>query len=287
MFSSVCAPRFRRYVIACLVIPLLVICGCTDLDEITQFAKASQSVGSAFPRIAEQAAASCIQANSFINAQNPVTPLNCEIYPALTPSLLKVNAALFNYIASLGKLASDDLSKVAGGFDKLSADLKQADPGISKESQSKASAAADLAKAITNIWANGYRQHALSKIIGENNKAVQDVTEFLSDYAAAKYRQSLEHKAGYERSFCDIMKNPATEPIASDLLARKCAADQAQTDVQLKAIQSYQAALATIAKTHDTLNQERGHWDAKQLSRDLGPEIVSLGNAAVAMNNAF
>ncbi len=286
MRSSVYVPGFRRYVIACVTVSFLVVCGCANLDQINQFAKASKAVGDAFPGIADEAEASCERANDFINAQNKMTPLDCGIYPSLKPSLVKVNAALFNYIASLGKLASDDLSKVSGGFDKLSADLKQADPKMSAEAQSQASAAGGLAKAITELWANGYRQHELSKLIGENNKAVHDVTTFLSIYAAGKYKQSLEDEWRLETGYCTNMQ-AAAEPLATDLLGRKCSADKARIDLQLKAIESYQAALATIAKSHDKLDQEREHWDAKQLSKELGPEIVSLGSAAAAVNKAF
>ena len=280
-----CVPGSKRFAIACLALPLLLICGCTDLDEITQFAKASQSVGGAFPAMADEAAASCTQANSFLTPQLN-TPLPCDAYTKLNPALAKVNAALFNYIASLGKLAADDLSKVTGGMDTLSDELTAADPGISTTDQAKASAANSLAKAITSIWANGYRQHALSKIIGDNNQAVQDVASFLSDYAAGKYLQSLQDEWRYETVYCTNAAS-AAEPLASDLLARKCAADHSRIELKIKAIKSYRAALETIKKTHATLNQERGHWDAKQLSKELAPEIISLGSAAVSVNQAF
>jgi hypothetical protein len=79
-----------------------------------------------------------------------------------------------------------------GGFDSLGTDLKQADPGISTANCNKANAASGLAKAITNIWANGYRQRELSKIVRESNPAVQQVATFLSEYAAAKYLQSFQ-----------------------------------------------------------------------------------------------
>jgi hypothetical protein len=272
--------------IATIALFLLFTCACTDLDEITQFAKASHDVGEAFPGTADQAEAACNRADSFINAQNPVPQLPCDIYGKLKPPLVKVNDALFGYIASLGNLASADLSKVGGGFDNLGTDLKQADPTISVANQAKASAAAGLAKAITNIWANGYRQRELSKIVRENNQAVQDVTQFLSEYAADKYQQSFHDEWRYEDSYCLNMRSPA-EPVATDLLDRKCAADKVRIETQEKAIADYQKALATIAKTHQKLYDESGHWNAAQLVKDLEPEIVSLGNAAVSVNKAF
>jgi hypothetical protein len=286
MLTKVFVLRFRRMAITCAVVVLLAVSGCADLNEITQFAKASQDVGKTFPTIADEADASCTRANNLITPQNQLTPLNCQIYAALKPSLLRVNAALFNYIASLGKLASADLSKVPGGFDTLSADVKAADPGISPADQGKVAAAGSLAKAITNLWANGYRQHELSKIIGENDKAVQQVTEFLSDYAAGKFHQSLKDEERFESFYCINMKTNA-EPLADDLLRRKCDADQARIDLQLKAVESYQSALKTIADTHEKLNEEREQWDAKKLAKVLGPGIASLEAAAVSVNKAF
>ncbi|MGO9518480.1 MAG: hypothetical protein ACLPND_15690 [Candidatus Korobacteraceae bacterium] len=276
----------RQVAIAAVALFLLLTCACTDLDEITQFAKASQDVGKAFPGIADQAEAACNRANSFKNAQNPLPLLPCDVYAKLKPPLVKVNDALFGYIASLGKLATADLSKVSGGFDSLGTDLKQGDPTISAANLSKANAAAGLAKAITNIWANGYRQRELSRIVRENNQAVQEVTQFLSDYAADKYQQSFHDEWRYEDSYCLNMKSP-TEPVATDLLDRKCAADKVRIETQEKAIADYQKALATIAKTHQKLDEEAGHWNAQQLAKDLGPEIVTLGNAAVSVNKAF
>lgn len=272
--------------ISLLAILLLLLGGCVDLGEVAQFAKNSQDVGKTFPGMTSQAAESCARANGFINSQNNLTPLPCGIYPALSPALLKVNTALFSYIASLGNLVSADISKTGGGFDSLSSDLKQADPNISSENQNKASAAAGLAKAVTNIWANGYRQRELSKIIDKNNQAVQDVTSFLSDYAAGKYVQSLQDELRYEKSYCENMKSEK-EPLATDLLVRRCGTDELRINNQLTALKSYQDALATIAATHKRLNDERGHWSTTQLVKDLGPQIVSLGNAAVSVNKAF
>jgi hypothetical protein len=269
-----------------VAISLLVIWGCVELDEITQFAKTSQDVGKAFPDMADEAQTSCDRANSFQNTQNLPASLDCKVYVNLKPSLVKINAALFNYIASLGKLASADLTKVPGGFDSLSADLKQADPSISTENQGKATAASSLAKAITNVWANGYRQHELSKLIGENNQAVQQVTDFLSNYAADKFAQSLKDEWRFESAYCTGVTADA-EPLAYNLLMRKCSADKARIELQLSAIKSYQGALATIASTHQKLYDERSHWDAKKLSKYLGPQIVSLGSAAVSVNKAF
>jgi hypothetical protein len=287
MRSIVLTRRTRHYVIVCAAASFLAVCGCTDLGEVTQFAKASQDVGKTFSAMADAAKTSCNRANSYINAQNNIPPLDCEFYVQVNSSLVKVNDALFNYIASLGALAADDLSKVPGGFDNVTADLKKADPTISTANQTKATAASGLAKAITNIWASGYRKEKLSKIVGESNNGVQDVTAFLSDYAADKFLQTFNEEERYELSYCDLMKSPTAEPLATDLLARKCAADKVHIETQKAAVKKYQDALKTIAESHNKINEQRGNWNAAQLSKDLIPEIVDLGNGAVSINSAF
>ena len=276
--------------------------GCVDLGQVTQFAKASQDVGKNFPDMAAEAAASCKRANGFINDYNKLDELPCNVYPTLNPTLIKINAALFNYIASIGKLASDDLSKVPGGIDKLAADLKQSDPNMSAANQASASAAGGLAKAITEIWASGYRQRELSKIVKDNDGAVQSVTMFLADYAAGKYLQSVSDEWRYESSYCANMMDAAkqaykvivgtsitvttTEPLAADLMQRKCDADEARISTQKKAIADYKSALKTIGDAHGKLAGE-GTWDIKELSSDLGPGTVALGSVAVSINKAF
>lgn len=55
--------RPRKRLIACVAALLLATCGCVDLDEITQIAKVSQDIGTAFPVFADEAAASCNRAN--------------------------------------------------------------------------------------------------------------------------------------------------------------------------------------------------------------------------------
>ncbi|MGA2115182.1 MAG: hypothetical protein ABSH56_10590 [Bryobacteraceae bacterium] len=287
MFESVWTHRLKHCLTAGVAVSCLFIVACVDLDQITQFAKASQDVGKTFSGIADEAKASCSRANSFINAQNPLTPLPCDFYAAGNPPVVKINDALFSYIAAVGKLAAADLSKEGGGFDSISADLKQADPKISAADQSKAAAVGALAKAITNLLTNGYRQHELSKIVAESNEAVQKVTEFLSQYAADKYRQSMADEWRYENSYCTGVLPATAEPIASDLLKRKCEADKSRIDLQLKAIDAYKSALATVAATHQKLYDERGHWGASQLFKDISPGTASLGSAAVSVHKAF
>jgi len=276
--------RVRSTVVAAVL--AIAAVRCVDLSLVTQFAEASRGVAVALPRIAQQASAACLRANGFINDANHVDSLPCGAYATLNPAIDEVNSALFAYIAALGKLASADISKTGSGFDNLSADLTKGDPKISAATVGKASAAGGLAKAVTNIWANGYRQKEVATIIAHNDSAVQAVTSFLTEYAAGKYRQSIEDQLRYERSYCGIMKSDR-EPLASDLLARTCAADSVQTEVQLEAIDAYRRAIDTIAVTHAKLNSRHGKFDAKWLVANLGPPIGSLVNAAASVKKAF
>ena len=70
----------------------------------------------------------------------------------MNPSLIAVHKALFDYIASLGKLSGADTSKVGSGLSNLSDDLKKGDPAISAANLSKATSVGSLVNAITEIW---------------------------------------------------------------------------------------------------------------------------------------
>jgi len=279
--------KYLRPIGFALMLGFTLLIGCTDLGEVTQFAEASANVGKTFPAMASAAKDACAKANTFghLNSNN-LPELDCSIYDRLNAPLEQVNDALFGYIASIGKLASKDVSSAAAGLKNVSTDLKQADPTISTSNQNKASAATSLATAITNIWASRYREHELEKLVGESNPHVQSVAAFLSDYAADKFRQSFEDEWRYENSYCTGTSS-TREPIAVDLLRMMCSRDKEKVDRKLAAVEAYQAALQTIAQTHNKLNDERGHWDLKQLSKDIGPQIVSLGSSAVTINKAF
>jgi hypothetical protein len=263
-----------------------LLAGCVDLSEVTKFADSSQKVGDSFADIAAGTLQSCLDANKFITRKNAVKPLDCAWYQNISPSLTAVNKALFDYIASLGKLSGDDTGKVGAGLDNLSADLKKADPKISTAQADKASAASGLVKAITEVWASGYRQEKLSEIIKRNDQAVKDVTEFLGDFAADAFRQTIADANRLESSYCDLEQS-ANEPLATTLLSRACDADQAQYQKKLAAIKAYQTALKMIQVTHTKLAQETGKWDVKELSKDFGSSASDLAKAASTIRKAF
>jgi hypothetical protein len=276
-----------RVFAAPLIAAVLLVTSCTNLGEVTQFAESSQKIGDSFADMAAEAEQGCLRANQFVTKQNPVTRLNCDWYVNINPSLLAVSNVLFTYIASLGQLASSDTSQVGAALDNVSDNLKKGDPNISDDSLTKASAASGLVKAIAEVWASGYRQRKVATIIKDNNAAVGRVTDFLSGYATDQFRQTLSHEKQYEVSYCLNAAAPDREPVATALLDKMCARDEAQLDKKLGAIKAYQRALSIIKSTHEKLAQEADKWDMKELSKDLGPSIRDLAKAASTVNKAF
>jgi hypothetical protein len=282
------SPRCRRVIAAaCTIVAALLLTSCTDIAEVTQFAESSRKVGDSFADMAAESARACQRANKFVTKQNPISPLDCNWYVNINPSLIAVSNVLFAYIASLGHLASSDTSQVGGALDNVSENLKKGDPSISEDSLTKASAASGLAKAIAEVWASGYRQRKVAIIIKDNNAAVGRVTDFLSEYATDQFRQTLSHEKQYEAIYCLNTASPEREPVATALLDRVCARDEAQLDSKLEAIKAYQRALSIIKTTHDKLAQEADKWDMKELSKDLGPSIRGLAKAGSTVNKAF
>ena len=203
-----------------------------------------------------------------------------------------MNNSLFSYISSLGKLAGLDVSGTGTALTTLGADLKQADPSISASTLSKANAATGLAAALVNVLASGYQQKKMIGIIEKANPSVQQVASFLDEYAAFRYSQQIRDEQSRERLFCVQWTDPAVpevqrEPIAVDLLKRKCKADSDLQKHKLAAIASYQEALRSVAAAHQKLYDDRHHWNSKDLVKQLTPATTQISEAAQAMSNAF
>lgn len=293
--SRLSRSTWRVATLVMILIAMLGTSSCVVLTQISDFAKASQAVGKTFSTIQDGAEPACKLANGFRSDKfNDMggKKQDCQYYASIKAPLAKVNQALFNYISALGNLANDDLSKVGSGFDNIQSDLKTADPTLTTAEVTKATSASGLAKVLTNLWASGYRQHELAKIIGDNNQAVQDVTSFLSDYAANRYCIGLEYDYNTEHSYCANLADPNKplapgEPLAKEILDRHCTADLDRLDDQKKAVVQFQTALRTIAERHQKLFENRDHLDAKQLAELLGPQTVSLASAAISIKKAF
>ncbi len=276
-----------KALLAAAILPPLFLASCVDLTAVTKFASASQKVGDNFTAIAADAPISCQRANTFVTADNPVPKLDCDWYTRMNPPLAVVSKALFDYIAALGKLSNADLSKVGSGLDSLSDDLKKGDPSISAGNLSKAGAIGGLVKAITELWANGYRERKLADIIKNNDNAVKDVTDFLRDYALIAYAENLKHELGYETSLCLNKQSPKAEPVATYLLNKACDADAQPINQKLAAVKAYQDALNTIQETHHKLAQNTGKFDLDALNNAFSSSASDLGNAASTIHKAF
>jgi hypothetical protein len=290
------APRnFRRFAATlALLASLLTLCSCVDLAKVNEFAKASQAAGAAFKAIADEGSLSCERAADYAKKTGLEAP-DCTFYATVAPGLIKINDALFAYIAGLGKLASADPSKVADGLKDVPGQLKLADPKISADAQSKAKSATGLATALAKVLTSEYRQHALAKVVEEANGdadhpgPIKDVIAFLSDYAAEKYDQGLREERNYEMVYHTrrVRDFAASEPLALELFERQYQADLARIELNRAAIAKYRQALAAIASAHQKLYDSRKAWNAKQLATILAPEILQLADAGSSMKTAF
>jgi hypothetical protein len=271
----------------------LVLCSCVDLDKVNEFAKASQAAGTAFKSITEEGSLSCGRATAHRLPTGDAP--DCEFYAKVAPGLIKINDALFAYIAGLGKLASADPSKVADGLKDVPAQLKLADPKISTDAQSKAKAATGLAVALAKVLTSEYRQHELAKVIEEVNGdadhpgPIKEVIAFLSEYAAEKYDQGLREERNYEMVYHTrrVHDFAASEPLALELFQQQYQADLARIELNRTAIAKYRQALAAIASAHQKLYDSRNAWNARQLATALAPEILQVADAGASMKTAF
>ncbi len=282
------APRLIPQI--CTVLILLLCCSCADVAAVQEFARASRSVGRQFRPLANGGISSCERATSFL-LEGQRAP-DCAFFKEVEAPLLAVNSSLFSYISSLGKLAGLDVSTTGASLTTLGADLQRADPSISASTLSKANAATGLASALVNVLASGYQQKKMIGIIEKANPSVQQVAGFLDEYAAFRYSQQIRDEQSREKLFCTQWTDPEVpevkrEPIAVDLLKRKCAADANMQKQKLAAIASYQEALRSVASAHQQLYDDRHNWRATELVKQLSPATTQISEAAQAMSKAF
>jgi hypothetical protein len=272
-----------------LILPLVVlvlmlsVCSCVDLTSVVQFAKSSQDVGNSFKLLVDDTLATCKGAHDFFPPGK--TPLDCTQYESLEPKLTAINEVLFEYIASLGKLAGPISS--TNPFENVGDELKNADPNITEADQTKAKAAGGLFSALSQVALNGYQQRRLTAIIRDTNPSVQNVVGFLSGYAADQSIETIRNTWTLENEFCVGQPQVhANEPLAIKLLGIKCEEDSAHKDAKLAAVKKYQDALQVIANTHAKLTDPKS-WTTVELVKYLAPQIAELGSAAIAMRSAF
>ena len=278
-FDGSRSPRFPLMVL----LSILGVSSCVDMASVAQFAKASQDVGNSFKSIADDTLATCKRAHDFSPPGS--TELDCTQYETLEPQLTAINDALFDYIASLGKLAAP--ISTTNPFESVGEELKKADPTISTTDQTKASAAGGLFSALNRVALSGYQQRRLTAIIRDTNPSLQSVVGFLSGYAADQSAEMIRNTWTLENEFCVGQPQVHSgEPLAVRLLRMKCEEDSARKDAKLAAIRRYQDALKVVAETHAKLSDPKS-WTTVELVKYLAPQISELGNAAVSMRKAF
>ncbi len=304
--SQFSARNWRLGPLVIILLATLATSSCIDLSLVTQFANSSQAVGSNFKTLADDAKATCESAVYFFPPGK--TPERCDLYVKVEPEFIKVNDVLFSYISSLGKLAAGASPQApaggqgtSGGGQATSGDsqgtglssigttIQKYDSNFTSAQVKQANAAGGLFDALSKILLSGYQEHALARIIRENDSTVQDTSNFLSEYAGGELRTIVFNTGILEEQYCTHhQKFPdLNEPLAEKLVARRCDEDAVRLKAELAAVEKYQTALKTIGKTHATLAADKNEWSAKELLKVIGPQISAMNAAATAMQNAF
>jgi hypothetical protein len=268
---------------AAVLVSILSMFSCVDLSSVVQFAKCSQDVGNSFKSLTDETLATCKRARDF--SRSGKTPLECTQYENIKPKLTAINDALFDYIASLGKLAAPVSD--TNPFKDVASDLKKADPSISPTDQTEATAAGGLFSALGQVAFSGYQQRRLTTIVRDTNGSVQSVVAFLSGYAADQSAEMIRNTWTLENEFCVGQSQVESgERLATKLLRLMCDEDAARKEAKLAAIKKYQDALKVVADTHTKLSDPK-NWNTKELAKYLVPQSAQLTAAALSMRKAF
>jgi hypothetical protein len=274
----------------------LLLAGCVELDQVTALAKVADGAKTSLPVIAADFKGSCDRQNLYVHlppGPPPVLPppkacVSGDDLEKLGSNLVVEQNVLLDYFDALGKLASS----TSAGFQKsvggLSGSFK--DAGLSAAQQTMATSAGSLASAISDLALQGYRKKKIAVIIGKTDKDVTILANGLADQvapAAAKapsttsYISLLDNESGLIDSYYSIPLAQDPNSLAAIIVNRQWQEDVNQLNARKDAAQAYRKLMLSLATAHATMTRDAkgGHFDIKQLGKDLGPDVAQMETA--------
>jgi hypothetical protein len=205
-----------RIVQIAIAVALLNCTGCVQLGEIRAFAELAADVGNRFPLLVRGLYESCMNQQRYIVAQkddfrfdrfgdlfdesNPIMDegrRQCQQFKAERERLNKASATLVNYMQVMGDLAADDLTAVDNNIEGFGNALGNAQLLTEAES----SAVTNLAKFLSEVIIQRYRQRQLKNAVERSNADIQTLTAALRRIALQNYVLQLENEREAMRSY--------------------------------------------------------------------------------------
>ena len=289
-------PRGRWLSAKATFLLAVVLVGCVNLDQVTALAKLAVEAKTSLPVIAADFKGSCDRQNLYVHlppGPSPVSapPKACvsgDDLDKLGNNLIAEQNILLDYFDALGELASSTSSGFQKSVGTLSSSFK--DAGLSTAQQTMATSAGNLASAISDMALQGYRKRKIADIIGKTDKDVAILANGLADQvapapdktpSATSYLSLLNNEGVLIDSYYSVPLAQDPNSLAAIIVNRQWQSDVNQLNARKDAAQAYRKLMLSLATAHAKLTSDTkgGHFDIKQLGKDLGPDIEQMEKA--------
>lgn len=261
-----------------VAVALIALGACTNLGSVQKFAKLSANAAS-YTDLAKDYPESSFRMATYARPQDAAQlAAEEEVREEQIQALLAMHKVLLEYMANLGKLASDDTASFERPAASLAGGLQQNQLIDAKQAAAAKSIVSLLGRAIVD----GYRRAKLASLIEDSNGDLQVVVTCLREFSGTDYVAALKNEqATIDKSYRDVLENPAAEatPAAVLVLRETRAAKLADLRKREKAAVLYAEILRKIGEAHQKLYEERDRISSEQVLVDLSSYSGQLDTA--------
>jgi hypothetical protein len=267
---------------------VLALSGCTNLDAVRSFATTSATAVENREVVADYAQAPALLGRLAPADRSAELASQAKERAKQRAKLSAVQGVLGHYFRTLADLAASNLPSANAEIGALTAAAEEAKGavGAGAVANSMIDAAGSIAKVLTRLSLDGWRQARIAEVVREADPSVQKVVAGLSEVVLTDFSASLDQEAEAIRSYFGTAFADAKghgEEDGCGRLARYLEAE-ALDGVQARRLKlrPYAEALARVGKGHAELAANGAKLDGKalvEMLRQLSKELTTLANA--------
>jgi hypothetical protein len=273
----------RAGAIGALALGSLVVSGCTNLEAVKTYATVSASAIEN-PDVATDWARSPLLLRRFEPASRG------EDLEALAKGrtervrrMLAIQKIVAVYLRSIGALAGKTLPDAGTEVGALSSALSEGKflgRGDSAAGTETVSAATAIAKLVTRLALDGWRQAALADVIREADPSIQTVVAGLSEVVRKDFGASFDLEWEAARKCFEAVRADAKSRELEDSVGRLAQVLEAETgdalEARKKKLTPFVGVLERIGKGHAVLAASSGKLDGEALGLNLAQIVKDL-----------
>ena len=266
----------------------LALSGCTNLEAVRSFATTSATAVENREVLADYAQAPVALGRLAPAERSADLATQGKERAEQRARLLAVQRLLGHYFRTLADLAASDLPDANSEIGKLTAAVEDAKGavGAGAVTNSTIEAAGSIAKVLTRLSLDGWRQARVASIVREVDPSLQKVVAGLREVVLTDFSASLDQEAEAIRSYFGTAVADAKargEEDGCGRLARYLEAEALDgVEARRMKLRPYAEALAKVGKGHAELAANGAKLDRKalvEMLRQLSKELTTLAKA--------